>query len=195
MTIGLVGRCQAANATLFAMRQHPEQFTGVRCPVAPRPLSVGVTMRRILELLGIPERRGELAREPQLQAGFTFDEMTPAPWAKSDTIPNYLYQVRDDLLITPADVQAIYDSSGRRHLESMSPRPRPAINETAATLSPLLQICDDLRSGREPPFLRDVFGVCFGGTPVDDERRRDVRVPQSVLISHALHIEEPERRN
>jgi hypothetical protein len=110
MTLGLFSRCQGANATLFAMRQNPEQFTDVRCMVAPQPLSVGATMGRLLELLGIPERLGELEREIQLQVGFTFDEMTPVSWAKSVTIPTYLYQVRDDLLTTPADVQAMYDN-------------------------------------------------------------------------------------
>ena len=110
MTIGLFSRCQGANATFFAMQEHPEEFADVRCLLAPQPLSVGATMRRSLEMLGIAERIGELEREVQLQVGFTFEQMTPVSWAPSVLVPTYLYQVRDDVMTTPDDVQAMYDA-------------------------------------------------------------------------------------
>lgn len=110
MTIGLFSRCQGMNATMFAMQEHPEEFSDVRCVLAPQPLSVGATMKRSVEMLGIPERLDDLEREIQLQVGFTFDEMTPVPWAKSVMTPTYLYQVRDDLMTDPSDVQAMYDN-------------------------------------------------------------------------------------
>ena len=110
MTIGLFSRCQGANATFFAMQEQPEQFADVRCLLAPQPLSVGVTMQRALDILGIPEHIDALEREIQLQVGYTFDQMTPVTWASSVMIPAYLYQVRDDVMTTPDDVQAMYDN-------------------------------------------------------------------------------------
>ncbi|MFF5113645.1 alpha/beta hydrolase family protein [Streptosporangium sp. NPDC000509] len=110
MTIGLFSRCQGMNATMFAMQEHPGEFDDVRCVLAPQPLSVGVTMRRNLERLGFPDRIDELEREIQMQVSFTFEEMTPVPWAKAVRTPTYLYQVKDDLMTDPSDVQAMYDN-------------------------------------------------------------------------------------
>lgn len=110
MTIGLFSRCQGMNATMFAMQEHPEEFADVRCVLAPQPLSVGATMKRTAEVLGFPERLDDLEREIQLQVSFTFDEMTPVPWAKSVRVPTYLYQVRDDLMTDPSDIQGMYDN-------------------------------------------------------------------------------------
>lgn len=119
MTIGLFSRCQGANATMFAMQEHPEEFSDVRCLLAPQPLSVGVTMQRTLDLLGIPERIDELEREIQLQVSFRFADMTPVAWASSVRTPTYLYQVRDDLLTDPSDVQGMFDAIpvAEKHLQ------------------------------------------------------------------------------
>ncbi|APU15394.1 Alpha/beta hydrolase family [Actinoalloteichus sp. GBA129-24] len=110
MTIGLFSRCQGMNATMFAMQEHPGEFVDVRCVLAPQPLSVGVTMRRSLEMLGFPDRIDELEREIQLRVSFTFEEMTPVTWAKCVRTPTYLYQVKDDLMTEPSDVQSMYDN-------------------------------------------------------------------------------------
>lgn len=110
MTIGLFSRCQGMNATMFAMQDHPEQFEDVRCVLAPQPLSVDVTMKRALALFGAAHRIGELELEIQRQVGFTFAQMTPVTWAKSVRTPTYLYQVRDDLMTEPSDVQSMYDN-------------------------------------------------------------------------------------
>jgi hypothetical protein len=95
---------------MFAMQEYPEEFADVRCMLAPQPLSVGIAMKRTLDLLGIPERIDDLEREIQLQVNYTFDEMTPVTWAKSVRIPTYIYQVKDDLLTDPSDVQGMYDN-------------------------------------------------------------------------------------
>ncbi|MEU2898724.1 alpha/beta hydrolase family protein [Streptomyces sp. NPDC001273] len=110
MTIGLFSRCQGSNATMFAMQRYPEQFEGVRCIVSPQPLSVGVTMQRTLEMLGLPERIAELEKKVRLIVSFPFSEMLPVEAAKSVTIPTFLYQVHDDLMTRPDDVQAMFDN-------------------------------------------------------------------------------------
>ncbi len=110
MTVGLFSRCQGSNASMFAMEKYPEHFTDVRCMVSPQPLSVRITMQRTLELLGMPERIDELEVLVQREVGFPFDVMSPVGAAKSVTIPTFLYQVRDDLLTRPSDVQAMFDN-------------------------------------------------------------------------------------
>lgn len=110
MKVGLFSRCLGCNATMFAMQEYPQYFDGVRCLVAPQPLSKAAVLGRILALNGIPERLDELEREVKLVVSFSFDEMSPIPWAKSVTVPTFLYQVRDDLLTTSADVQAMFDN-------------------------------------------------------------------------------------
>lgn len=110
MTIGLFSRCLGCNATMFAMQQYPQYFDGVRCLVAPQPLSKGSVMQQTLNLLGIPERIGELEERIKLVVSYSFDQMSPIPWAKAVSVPTFLYQVRDDLLTAPEDVQGMFDN-------------------------------------------------------------------------------------
>ncbi len=110
MTIGLFSRCNGANATLFAMAEHPESFADIRCLVACQPLSVGSIMRRMLESLRLRDKMAELEAACRLRVGYSFDELSPIPWAARAVVPTFLYQVRDDRMTYPADVQAIYDA-------------------------------------------------------------------------------------
>jgi hypothetical protein len=111
MTIGLFSRCMGCNATMFAMSRHPEAFDGVRCMVGPQPLSVRVTLERALALAGIPvDRIDDLEERIRRHNSFRLDDMSPVPAAKSVMIPTVLYQVHDDLLTKPSDVQAMYDN-------------------------------------------------------------------------------------
>ncbi|PKR88718.1 alpha/beta hydrolase [Pleomorphomonas diazotrophica] len=111
MTIGLFSRCVGCNATMFAMTRRPEVFEGVRCMVAPQPLSPGVALERALERLGIPlSHMEELNRRIRLQTSFTIDQLSPVPWAKSVGIPTFLYQVRDDVYTRPSDIEAMFDN-------------------------------------------------------------------------------------
>ncbi len=110
ITVGLFSRCNGANATLFAMSKQPEHFSDVRCLVACQPLSVASIMRRTLESLGLPDRMAELEAACRLRVGFSFDELSPIPWAARAVVPTFVYQVHDDRMTYPADVQAIYDA-------------------------------------------------------------------------------------
>ena len=109
MAVGLFSRCNGANATLFAMSTRPEPFRDVRCLVACQPLSVRAIMGRALEHAGLPDRTDELEAACRLQVGFSFDELSPVPWAAKAVVPTFVYQVRDDRMTYPGDVQAIYD--------------------------------------------------------------------------------------
>ncbi len=111
MAIGLFSRCMGGNATMRAMTTHPEAFDGVRCLVTPQPLSVRVTLERTLALAGLPaDRIDDLEARIRMHNSLRLDDMSPVPWAKSVMIPTLLYQVRDDVLTRPDDVQAMYDN-------------------------------------------------------------------------------------
>lgn len=110
MTVGLFGRCLGCNAILFAMQQHPEYFEGVRCLVAPQPLSPRNFFERTLTSMGIPERISDLDWEIKLVTSFGLDDLSPLEAAKSVMIPTFLYQVHDDVMTYPSDVQAIFDN-------------------------------------------------------------------------------------
>ena len=110
MRIGLLSRCLGADASMFAMEAYQEEFEDVRCMVAPQPLSVRVIIQRTLEHLGIPDRIDEFEFEQKLITSFSLDEMSPVKAAKSVCVPSFIYQVHDDLLTHPSDVQAIYDN-------------------------------------------------------------------------------------
>lgn len=111
MSIGLFSRCVGANATMFAMASRPEAFDDVRCMVAPQPLSPGSSLTQALQRLGIPAARlADLDELIRLRTSFRLNDLSPVPWATAVRIPTFLYQVRDDLYTTPADVQAMYDN-------------------------------------------------------------------------------------
>ncbi|AKC37329.1 Alpha/beta hydrolase family [Mycolicibacterium phlei] len=111
MTIGLFSRCMGGAATMFAMQRRPEVFDGVRCMVCPQPLSPRVNFDMILtRLMHMPERLDEADRRVQLVIGRTLEELSPVQAAAHVNVPTFLYQVHDDVLTQPSDVQSMYDA-------------------------------------------------------------------------------------
>lgn len=110
MAIGLFSRCNGANATLYAFHTQPRHFDQVRCLLLCQPLSIRSVLTRELEMLGMPGRVDQLEREIQIEASCSLDEMSPNIWAQSIHLPTFIYQVHDDLMTTPADVQATFDA-------------------------------------------------------------------------------------
>ncbi|KAI8677400.1 hypothetical protein NCS56_00629900 [Fusarium sp. Ph1] len=111
MTIGLFSRCAGANATLAAMKRHPEAFEGVRCMVAPQPLTIRLVFETLLEALGAPASfMEEVNRRFFLKTSFHVDYVAPVSDAKHVHVPTFLYQVHDDPGTRPEDVQSMYDN-------------------------------------------------------------------------------------
>ena len=111
MTIGLFSRCLGCNSTIFAISREPSRFRDVRCLVGVQPLSVRAIMERMLHLIGIPaDRIDELDRNIRLVTSFKLDDLSPIEAAKAIRIPSFIYQVRDDLMTYPGDVQTIFDN-------------------------------------------------------------------------------------
>src|SRR5579862_164653 len=57
MAIRLFSRCMGAVATFAAMTRFPAAFDGVRCLVAPQPVTPRYIAQRRLAVLGMPDRR------------------------------------------------------------------------------------------------------------------------------------------
>ncbi len=111
MSIGLFSRCLGCNSTLIAMARRPELFTEVRCLVGVQPVSAKVILERILELAGVPSSRfGDLDEAVRMVTSLSLSEMSPVDASKRVTVPTFLYQVHDDLLTRPSDVQAMFDN-------------------------------------------------------------------------------------
>jgi pimeloyl-ACP methyl ester carboxylesterase len=110
MTIGLFSRCLGCNSTLIAMARKPEVFAHVRCLVGVQPVSARVILERILELAGVPPSRfGDLDQAVKMVTSLPLEEMSPLNASKEVSVPTFLYQVHDDLLTRPTDVQAMFD--------------------------------------------------------------------------------------
>jgi hypothetical protein len=110
LAVGLFSRCNGANATLFAIHTQPKHFEAVRCMLICQPLSVRSVMMRDLERAGLADRVNQLDEQIRLAASITLDQMSPNDWAHSVHVPTYVWQVHDDLMTTPADVQATFDA-------------------------------------------------------------------------------------
>jgi uncharacterized protein len=111
MTIGLFSRCMGASSTFAAMTQFPEAFAGVRCLVAPQPVTISVILRRRLAVLGVPDSRmDDLEQRIVLRTSIGFARRVPQEWARNVRVPAFLYQVHDDVLTEPADVQTMFDN-------------------------------------------------------------------------------------
>jgi uncharacterized protein len=115
MRLGLYSRCLGCNATFAAMSQFADEFTGVRCLVGAQPVSTDVIVRHQLALAGVPESRldeaiSELDRRIKVTTSFGFGARDNREWARHVSVPTLLYQVHDDVLTDPSDVQGMYDS-------------------------------------------------------------------------------------
>ena len=68
-------------------------------------------VQRRLALLGVPPGRiDDLEQLVIAGTSFGFARRAPRERARNVRIPTFLYQVRDDVLTEPADVQAMFDN-------------------------------------------------------------------------------------
>ena len=118
MTIGLFSRCLGCSSTFAAMTQFPEVFNDVRCLVGPQPVSVLLIIPGRLALAGVPAERIDIKDLDQrivLRTGIGFAQRNPREWAKHVRVPTFLYQVHDDVLTQPSDVQSMFDNIPMRN--------------------------------------------------------------------------------
>ena len=111
LTIGLFSRCLGCSSTFAAMTQFPDAFEGVRCLLGPQPVTMKTIIQRRLAMAGVPaDRIDDLERRLVLATSIGFAPRAPQQWARNVRVPAFLYQVRDDVLTEPGDVQAMYDN-------------------------------------------------------------------------------------
>ncbi|WP_207930433.1 alpha/beta hydrolase [Streptomyces hainanensis] len=110
MAIGLFSRCLGCSSTFAAMTRFPEAFDGVRCLVGPQPVTAETILQRRLDMMGLSDRLDDLERLIVLRTSIGFAPRSPREWARNVTVPTFLYQVRDDILTHPSDVQEMYDN-------------------------------------------------------------------------------------
>ena len=111
MTVGLFSRCLGCSSTFRAMADDPAAFRDVRCLVGPQPVTMKIIVERRLSLLGVPaDRIEDLERRIVLRTSIGFGQRAPVEWAKHVCVPTFLYQVHDDVLTQPNDVQAMFDN-------------------------------------------------------------------------------------
>ena len=110
MAIGLFSRCMGGSSTLSAMMRFPSAFDNVRCLVSPQPVTPRVIVERRLAVMGLGDRVDDFDTYVRLRTSVGLDERTPQEWAKSVRVPTFLYQVLDDKLTHPSDVQTMFDN-------------------------------------------------------------------------------------
>jgi hypothetical protein len=111
MTVGLFSRCLGCSSTFYAMVKDRAAFDDVRCLLGPQPVTMKVIVEHRLALTGVPaERIDDLEQRIVLRTGIDFARRSPQQWAKAVCVPTYLYQVRDDSLTEPSDVQTMFDN-------------------------------------------------------------------------------------
>jgi hypothetical protein len=110
MAIGLFSRCMGAVSTFAAMTRFPAEFDGVRCIVAPQPITPRYIAERRLAVIGLGDRLDDFNTLLRLRTSVGLERRVPQEWAKNVRVPTFLYQVRGDTLTDPGDVQAMYDN-------------------------------------------------------------------------------------
>jgi uncharacterized protein len=111
MAIGLFSRCMGCSSTFAAMAKDPAAFDGVRCLVGPQPVTMKTIVGRRLAIEGVPaDRIDDLELLLVLRTSIGFAPRAPREWAKSVPVPTFLYQVHDDVLTEPIDVQTMFDN-------------------------------------------------------------------------------------
>jgi uncharacterized protein len=110
VAVGLFSRCMGASSTFAAMTQFPAAFDGVRCLVAPQPVTAATIVECRLAVMGFSEHIGDLEQRILVRTGIGFAPRNPREWARNVRIPTFLYQVRDDVLTHPSDVQTMFDN-------------------------------------------------------------------------------------
>ncbi len=113
MRISLQSMCMGANATLFAMYKHPEEFEHIVSWIAIQPLKGRTTIERACENLSIDPEEGVKIFEPiyNEMSGLHVEDHDIMKYIQYVRIPTFYLQVRNDMNSRAADVQWMYDNT------------------------------------------------------------------------------------
>ena len=112
MDIHLHSMCLGGNATLVAMRKHPEVFDGVKSMVLVQPISGDALVRKLCKNMYMDDK-GYKAFEKYYREiwGYKISDSSPQKDAPFVNVPTFVIQVRNDkFTFAEEDVQAVYDA-------------------------------------------------------------------------------------
>ena len=92
------------------MTRFPAAFDGVRCLISPQPITPRYIAERRLAVIGLSDRLDDFNTLLRLRTSIGLERRIPQEWAKNVRLPTFLYQVRNDPLTDPSDVQTMYDN-------------------------------------------------------------------------------------
>jgi uncharacterized protein (DUF1330 family) len=110
MKVALYSRCLGANATIVAMKKHPEEFKNVKAMIALQPVHPKVFLERAFETAGIENGIELFSKAYYNRSGLHLDQVWPMEYCNAVTIPTLVAQVHDDFLTKPSNVQEIFDT-------------------------------------------------------------------------------------
>ncbi|MBO9451816.1 hypothetical protein J7426_16195 [Tropicibacter sp. R16_0] len=112
MEIHLHSQCLGGNATLAAMRKHPEAFEGVQSMVLIQPISGDALVRKLVKNLRMGKRAYAAFEKHYNEIwGYRIEDSSPQRDAAFISMPTFVVQVRNDAFTyAEEDVQAIYDA-------------------------------------------------------------------------------------
>ena len=111
MEIHLHSMCLGGNATLVAMRKHPEAFEGIKSMILIQPISGDPLVKRLCKNMKLGEKGYRVFEEQYREIwGFSIDDSSPIQDAPYVSMPTFVTQVKDDSFTYSDDVQSIYDA-------------------------------------------------------------------------------------
>lgn len=111
MEIHLHSMCLGGNATLVAMRRHPEVFEGIKSMMLIQPISGDALVRRLCKTMRLTKRGYQVFEEKYREIwGYSITDSSPILDASFVNVPTYVAQVKDDAFTYSDDVQNIYDA-------------------------------------------------------------------------------------
>jgi len=109
-TIQLRSYCMGCNATFHAMQRDPAAFEGVASLVAIQPLVGRTAVTKMLALSGVPDAMGRLEAVLMELGDQRVDDHDVRPVAAAVNVPVMFVQVRNDLVSSADDIQAMHDN-------------------------------------------------------------------------------------
>jgi pimeloyl-ACP methyl ester carboxylesterase len=110
LKVGIFARCMGADATFRAIFDDPQEFSDVRCLVAPLLLSPRVILEEQLAAAGMAQHADEIDRRQRLLTSVSLADASPLNWAAAVDLPTLTYGVREDHLVREQDLQSIYEA-------------------------------------------------------------------------------------
>ncbi|MEH7827461.1 alpha/beta hydrolase family protein [Gemmobacter denitrificans] len=114
LPVALVNHCMGANAAIRAMSLAPDLFAQVRALVAVQPISMRYMAEKMIPLFGGGSDLAEIDAALTAEAGLKLADMSPMAFLRDLRVPVLYAQVREDVLTSPEDVQAMHDQTPTR---------------------------------------------------------------------------------